>query len=96
MRASVIGVVSAVGLVIALTSCRWPTQSSFTEQRKVPFFKVLAYENVDLGIGIGVVTIILFEDEAGNCFITSGYDGGISLAPLTSCQKARTPNLEAK
>lgn len=72
-----------------------PTKSVYTEQRKTPYFKVLVYEIADTSVG-GGVSFILFEDGAGNCFITSGTDGGIQNAPPSSCEKAKETLVEKK
>jgi len=65
-----------------------PTKSTLTQQRKTPFFKVLVYEMADTAGG-GSVSFILFEDEAENCYITSGVDGGVVVAPSSACLKAK-------
>lgn len=86
----------AIGLSIgADDSCGpTPTEAQFSEQRKMPFFKVLVYEHASLGAG-DFVGFLLFEDESGNCYITSGTDGGITqLRDRTACDKAKAPALE--
>ena len=89
----------ATGLLIAQQQqgC-WrpePTKAVYSEQRKTPFFKVLVYEQAET-YASGPVSFILFQDEAGNCYITSGTDGGISAAPLSACAKAKEVMLEQK
>lgn len=78
--------------VLLMSACNSPipTQAQFSEQRKIPFFKVLVYERAQFG-----VEFVLFEDEAGGCYITSGTDGGITqLRDRTACDKAKAPALE--
>ena len=70
-----------------------PTKANVAQQRKTPFFKVLVYENAPTE-GIGAVSFILFEDEAENCYITSGVDGGVAVAPLSACRKAKELQVE--
>jgi len=85
-------VLVAVAVSLGNEGCPTPTKSTYTEQRKVPFFKVLTYERAETQGS--AVEIILFEDMVGNCYITSGMDGGIAMAPKTACAGARTPALE--
>lgn len=86
----------AVVLSLGADGCPPPTKSTFTNQRKVPMFSVLAYEHMATAGG-NAVMVFLFEDEAGGCYITSGTDGGITeLRTRTACDHAKKPNLETK
>lgn len=91
-----IGALAVTSVVVgAAVACGpEPTKAVYTEQRKVPFFRVLAYERLETRQAF--VEVMLFEDEAGNCYITSGTDGGIQVAPPSACGKARKPDVETK
>jgi len=86
--------ITMLGLLTVMGCGPKPTQAVYTEQRKVPFFKVLTYERLETRDSH--VEVILFEDAIGNCFITSGTDGGITVAPKESCAKARVVDVEPK
>ena len=72
-----------------------PTTAIYREQRKVPFFKILVFEHLKNETG-AVTQVWVFEDDAGNCYITSGQDGGVSVIPQSACAKAKAPELEKK
>lgn len=64
-----------------------PTTAIGATQRDLPFFRVLVYEKVTREGD--AVSILIMEDEAGNCWITSGVDGGVVAAPASTCEAAK-------
>lgn len=90
MRARWLLVLLVAAFVSQAENCATPTQSQISQQRKVPFFRLLVYESVP---GT-TLSIYLLEDDAENCYVTSGQDGGINFAPKSACDKAKTPSLE--
>lgn len=80
---------------LAAASCGpQPTKAIGATQRVTPFFRVLVYERVQKGSSGADVDVLVLEDAAGNCWITSGQDGGVVAAPPTSCAAAQAPENE--
>lgn len=80
-----------VPLTLAGIAC-WgpqPTKAIGATQRQTPFYRVLVYERIQKGSSGIDVDVLLFEDEGGNCWITSGQDGGVVAAPASSCEAAK-------
>ena len=87
-----------LAVLLPLSACNadcgpQPTKAIYTQQRKTPFFRVLTYELLQTRAegGLGGTEVLLFEDEAGGCYITSGKDGGVVVAPKSSCEAVKAP-----
>jgi hypothetical protein len=55
---------------------------------RAPFFHVLAFDRLEKAGAFGYVEVMLFKDAVGNCYLTVGNNGQVTLAPESSCAAA--------